>query len=98
MPHDDPASTDPMEVVGVRVPAAPGACEEMVRTFAEEYARLGWPTVRILATFRSPWYAAMHGAWLALGEERVRALVAEALGPRTPPSPGACGAEGGSRA
>ncbi len=68
-----------MELVGVSVPAGPEAVEEMVRGFAWEYRRLGWARARILATFRMPWYAAAHGAWRALGEARVAALVDEAL-------------------
>jgi hypothetical protein len=81
MPLLDPEGADPMEIVGVEVPAGPGAVEEMVLTYALEYRRLGWDRDRILATFRCPWYAPAYGAWLRLGEARTRALVEEALEP-----------------
>ena len=87
MPLHDPDATDPMELAGAVLPAPPGTNERMVRVYAEEYARLGWPRARILATFRSPFYASMHGAWRLLGEARIRELVDEALEPWTPPAP-----------
>ena len=85
MPLRDPDGTDPMVLRAVEVPAGADAVEEMVRVYAGEYRRLGWRRPRILATFRSPWYVPAHGAWLALGEERVAALVDEALEPFAPP-------------
>jgi len=70
-----------MEIVAVTLPGDPGSVETMVAVYAEEYARMGWPKARILATFRSPWYASAYGAWRALGEDRVRELVDEAVLP-----------------
>ena len=84
MPLLDPDGTDPMELVGVELPAGLDAVEEMVRAYAVEYRRLGFGRARILATFRMPWYAAAHGAWKSLGETRVAALVDEALEPFPP--------------
>ena len=86
MPLRDPEGADPMELVGVEVPAGPDAVEEMVRTYAVEYRRLGWDRARILAAFRSPFYAPAFGAWRLLGEERTGALVDEALEPFAPPA------------
>ncbi len=86
MPLREPDESDPMELRGVEVPAGADAVEEMVRVYAVEYRRLGWDRPRILATFRSPWYVSAHGAWLALGEERVGALVSDALEPFAPPA------------
>jgi hypothetical protein len=74
-----------MELVGVGVPSGPGAVEEMVRTCAAEFRRQGWDRPRILAIFRSPHYASVHGAWRLLGEARCAALVDEALEPFLPP-------------
>ena len=85
MPLTDPEGADPMELVGVEVEAGPDAVEEMVRTYAVEYRRLGFDRARILATFRNPWYAPAHGAWRLLGEARCGALVDEALEPFAPP-------------
>jgi hypothetical protein len=86
MPLRDPEGADPMELRCVEVPAGADAVEEMVRVYALEYRRLGWDRPRILAVFRSPWYVPAHGAWLALGEERVGTLVDEALEPFAPPA------------
>ena len=86
MPLLEPDGTDPMELVGVELPAGPDAVEEMVRTYAVEYRRLGWDRARILATFRSPWYAPAFGAWRQLGEARTAALVDEALEPFAAPA------------
>lgn len=88
MPRGEPGATDPLELVGVGVPGGEGAVEGMVAAYAREFARLRWPRERILALFRTPRYASPHGAWLRLGEERVRALVDGALEPFTPPPEG----------
>ena len=85
MPLRDPEGADPMELVGVEIPAGPEAVEEMVRTYAVEFRRLGWDRARTLAMFRSPHYAPAHGAWKALGEGRTAELVDEALEPFAPP-------------
>ena len=85
MPLRDPEGEDPMELVGVEVPAGADSVEEMVRTYAVEYRRLGWARDRILATFRSPWYAPAYGAWKILGEARTGELVDEALELFAPP-------------
>ncbi len=71
---------DPMELVGVPVPADGQVWREMAYVFAEEFARLGYDAPRLLALFRSPFYAGLHRAWRALGEAEVRAIVAECVG------------------
>jgi hypothetical protein len=70
-----------MLLVGVALPAGRAAQVEMVRVFAEEYARMGFDEERILGLFRRPFYAGAHNALRALGEEAVRALVSEAAAP-----------------
>jgi hypothetical protein len=91
MPLREPDGEDPMELAGVVLPAPQGAVEQMVLVYAEEYRRLGWDRGRILAAFRMPLYASAHGAWRLLGEERVAALVDEAIEPWSPPAGGAGG-------
>jgi hypothetical protein len=91
MPLLEPDDTDPMLLAGVVLPDAPGATEEMVRVYAEEFRRLGWDRGRILATFRMPYYASAHGAWRLLGEKAIAALVDEALEPWSPPRGGTGG-------
>ncbi len=73
------APDDPLELVGVEVPADDGALDEMARTFVEEYLREGWDERRLLALFRNPFYRAPHLIYRARGEAYVRALVTEVL-------------------
>jgi hypothetical protein len=77
---DKPAAPDdPMELVGVALPAGPEATLDMAYVFAEELARLGFDEARLLRVFRSPFYAAPHRAYRALGEPAVRRVVAECV-------------------
>ncbi len=70
--------TDPMELVGIGLPAGDPAI--MARCLIEEYLLLGWDEQRIALLFTRPCYRATHGLYQALGEERIRALIGEALG------------------
>ncbi len=72
-------SDDPLELVGVMVPAHAGAMDEMARTFVEEYLRQGWDERRLLALFRNPFYRAPHMIYRTCGEEYVKTVIAEAL-------------------
>jgi hypothetical protein len=80
MPYGEPDPLDPTVLVGVQLPAGAEAMRDMAWVFAEEFARLGLDGPRILALFRSPFYAGAHGAWRALGEDEVAAIVAECVG------------------
>jgi hypothetical protein len=75
-----PEPDDPLALVGVAVPAGPEVWREMAWVFAEEFARLGYGEARLLALFRSPFYAGLHRAWRALGEAEVRDIVAACVG------------------
>jgi len=77
MPYWDPEASDPHELVGVVLPAEPEAMREMAYVFADEFARLGFTRARILRLFRNPFYAGAHGAYRALGEEAIAAIVEE---------------------
>jgi hypothetical protein len=79
MPWDAPDPTDPEALVGVELPADLAATRDMAWIFAEEFARLGLGAPRILALFRSPFYAAAHRAHRALGDAEVTAIVAECV-------------------
>jgi hypothetical protein len=79
MPYSDPDPTDPQELIGVLLPGDESSVREMAYTFAEEFARLGHGRDGILALFRSPHYGGAHGAWRALGPERVEAIVDECV-------------------
>ena len=77
MPYGDPDRSDPNVLVGVELPASDDTLVDMAYAFAEELARAGHSERRIVALFRSPFYAGSHAAWRGLGEERVRQIVAE---------------------
>lgn len=80
MPYDDPDPTDPMTLVGVECPTADeGAMRVMAECFIEEYVRLGFDEERLLRLFRTRGYAGPNLAWQALGEEAIRAMIAEQL-------------------
>jgi hypothetical protein len=85
---------DPMALVGVPVPADVEVWREMAYVFAEEFARLGYDEARLLALFRSPFYAGLHRAWRALGEAEIRAIVAECVHVWRPCSLSPSGGEG----
>ena len=77
-----PEPEDPLQIVGVVLdrPIDAAGHEAMARTFVEEYALMGWPPHRILEMFRRPFYAGAHDAYEALGEDRVRSLIAQTFG------------------
>ena len=68
---------DPMELVGVPVPIDEATFDEMARCLIEEYVRDGWADERLLALFRSPFYAGLHVIWLHRGEAWVTDVVAD---------------------
>ena len=80
MPYGEPDPTDPSVLVGVELPADVEATREMAWVFAEEFARMGFDAPRILALFRSPFYAGAHQALRVLGEAEVTAIIGECVG------------------
>jgi hypothetical protein len=80
MPHKEIEADDPMELVGVVLPADEEAMREMAYVFAEEFARMGHDRRQILGLFKNPFYAGAHGAYKALGEEAILAIVEECVG------------------
>ena len=80
MPWGEPDPSDPDVLVGVGLPAPVEATREMAWVFAEEFARLGYDARRILSLFRTPFYAGAHGAWRALGEAEIAAIVDQCVG------------------
>ena len=69
---------DPTELVGVRLPhdLDDAAVREMATTIVEEFALMGWGRERVLRLFSNPRFAVPHRAYLALGEKRIRELIA----------------------
>ncbi|MEW6296274.1 MAG: hypothetical protein AB1671_00835 [Thermodesulfobacteriota bacterium] len=79
MPYDDPDPNDPTVLVGVMTPAEADTVTDMAYVFAEEFARLGYDRTRILWLFKHPFYSGAYGAYRALGEETIRAIIDECL-------------------
>src|SRR5262245_13948856 len=80
MPQHDPDPEDPLILVGAMLPVPDEQAQrEMVGTFSEEFARLGYDAGQIFALFRKPYYAATHGAMAGLGEEEVRRISDETV-------------------
>jgi hypothetical protein len=79
MPFKDPDPTDPNILVGVMLPAQAEATRDMAYVFAEEFARLGYSREQLLWLFKNPFYGGAHGAYQALGEQEVLAIVDECL-------------------
>jgi hypothetical protein len=75
----DPDPDDPMELVGVELPADPEATRDMAYVFAEEFARAGMDGEAILGLFRTPFYVGAHRAYRALGDAAVRGIIAECI-------------------
>ena len=80
MPYTDPDPSDPSMLVGVELPAEEGTELEMAYAFAEEFARLGFSEARLLALFHHPFYAGAYRTLAALGEEKIKSIIAEAVG------------------
>ena len=77
-------SGDPLEMVGVFVPAEPGrdAAADMARAFVEEFALMGFSGERILRLFKSPFNTGAHLLYRQRGEEFLRAIIDQVLNPR----------------
>lgn len=79
MPYNDPEFDDPQELVGVEVPGDESVTRRMAEALADEFAQLGFTRSRILALYRTPFYAGAHRAWQLLGEEQIAQIVDESL-------------------
>lgn len=77
MVYKKPEPTDPMELVGVELPADEASHRDVVSVFAEEFTRLGFDEAKVMSLFLNPFYAGPHRAYNALGHDVVCALVAE---------------------
>ncbi len=76
MPKLEPDVTDPMELVGVRLPTGDDeGVREMAVVFVEEFLRMRFDPKRILDLFRKPFYAGAHQAWRLLGDDEIRRLI-----------------------
>ena len=79
MSKEEFEETDPMEFVGMGVPATAQADEDMVRAVVEEFLLLGFDRDRLLRLFRDPFYAGTHRVFVERGEEFVTGLLDRVL-------------------
>ncbi|MBI2167043.1 MAG: hypothetical protein HYU34_02225 [Candidatus Omnitrophica bacterium] len=79
MPKDEFDPEDPMELVGVELPAgSEEGLREMALTFAEEFIRSGFSEDRVLAMFKNPFYQGPYLVWQAKGEVYVNQMIQQA--------------------
>jgi hypothetical protein len=78
MPYNEPDPSDPNVLVGVSLPGDEETTREMAAAFVEEFALLGFDEERLMSLFRRSHYEGAHRAYLLLGEEDIRGMVAEA--------------------
>jgi hypothetical protein len=81
VPYDEPDHEDPMEFMGVCLPALSAEDEdEMVRCVIEEYCWIGFSEEQLWRLFTDPFYQATHQFYARRGLEHVRRLIEEVLG------------------
>jgi hypothetical protein len=68
MPKDEFVDEDPMELVGMVMPGAPGMLEAMAEALVEEYVLLGWDAPRLMTLFVNPLFVATHRIYRQKGE------------------------------
>ena len=79
MPYGEPDHEDPMELSAVELEATEDEVVDMASCFAEEFARLGYDSLGILALFNNPEYPPAYSALQQLGVGRLRGIIAEAV-------------------
>jgi len=77
MPKDEFVDEDPMELVGMVMPGAPGMLEAMATALVEEYVLLGWDEPRLMTLFVNPLFLATHRIYRQKGEGYVADLIRE---------------------
>ena|SRR3989338_1818849 len=72
---------DPMEMIGVELPAQSEAqLRDMALCFAEEFVREGWGEEPLMKLFSNPFYHGPYLVWKQKGDDFVRCVIREALG------------------
>ncbi len=79
MPYKETEPDDPMELVGVVLPADVEATRDMAYAFAEEFARMGYDKRQLLSVFQNPFYAGAHGACQTLGEPEILTIIEKCI-------------------
>lgn len=66
---------DPMELVGMVLPAEVGQLEAMAEGIVDEYVRLGWDAKRLMTLFVNPMYMGTYRIYRLKGEAYVQDLI-----------------------
>ena len=80
MAHKNPEPDDPMELMGVMLPAPDEtSLREMAVCFVEEFLRDGWSDEQLRAMFKNPFYRGPYLVWQQKGDAYVEAVIREVL-------------------
>lgn len=77
MPKDEFDFEDPLELHGIEIGTDEDTSRDMAECFAEEFARMGFPPMQILALFRNPYYLGMNLVYRSKGEPFVREVIGD---------------------
>ncbi|MEK7468621.1 MAG: hypothetical protein AAB074_14520 [Planctomycetota bacterium] len=75
MPEKEFEEDDPLEFVGMSIPAGPKADEEMTKAVVEEFLLTGFDRERLVRLFQDPFYAGTHRVWAERGQEFVERVI-----------------------
>lgn len=76
MPHDEADPEDPLELIGMALPAPDDeSVREMAACFVESFYGLGHTPASILELFQDPRYQGPHLAWRTLGPAEIERIV-----------------------
>jgi hypothetical protein len=81
VPKVHPASREvlPDDPMSLHATAFPGDPNVMIRAVVQEFGGMGWELDAILGLFHDPFYPALHGVALVLGEDEIRRRIAAVL-------------------
>ena len=80
MPKNECDPEDPLELIGVEIPAGTeDELRDMALCFAEEFVRNGWGRERLMAIFKNPVYQGPHWVWKQKGDKFVEKVIQEAF-------------------
>lgn len=68
---------DPLALCRVGIVTDEDTTDAMAQCLVEEYLRLGYGPVQLLALFQDPFYTGLHLVLQRRGEDHVRALIAD---------------------
>ncbi len=77
MPKNEFDTEDPLELNGVALVTEQDTTDAMCECFVEEFMRMGYSPMQVLAFFRNPHYLGMSLVLEKRGEQFIRERVAE---------------------